>query len=410
MKKIFTMMTMLLTAHAAMAATYMTNVWAEVQAYPTGAGKVYLTSNDLNPLMETGWGDVSASKFTVKLEDTSTYTTVKNGDFIYFTVPCFFGIVQVESGDDYECVGLVKQIREDGNYIDEDYYEIRNVYKKAPMLVTSNIIEYKGKEMIGKDRVYVDMNSGREGDKYEEQKVVAEDEYENIKESMGDEEFYWFIHDKTASEGSWPEQPTKIYALFEKKVSIEMPAEGQMLFASDKNLKIQEGSGLQAYVVYNVIEGEGQLKATDSIPANVGVVLKGEPGQTYMFDRIPTPKKLTVISNGVTKTYNALLCEIFGFYPEDEILYRFGNYDYGAGFYKVPAGQQPDNTYLTMAIPGGTAPEFFTIDGFTTGIEAVTSEASTPNPQTLFDLHGRRLTQAPAKGVYIQNGKKAVIR
>ena len=130
MKKIFTMMTMLLTAHAAMAATYMTNVWAEVQAYPTGAGKVYLTSNDLNPLMETGWGDVSASKFTVKLEDTSTYTTVKNGDFIYFTVPCFFGIVQVESGDDYECVGLVKQIREDGNYIDEDYYEIRNVTKR----------------------------------------------------------------------------------------------------------------------------------------------------------------------------------------------------------------------------------------------------------------------------------------
>ena len=49
-------MAMLLTAHVAMAITYMTNVWAEVQAYPTGAGKVYVTSNDLNPLMETGLG------------------------------------------------------------------------------------------------------------------------------------------------------------------------------------------------------------------------------------------------------------------------------------------------------------------------------------------------------------------
>jgi len=27
---------------------------------------------------------------------------------------------------------------------------------------------------------------------------------------------------------------------------------------------------------------------------------------------------------------------------------------------------------------------------------------------TLFDLQGRRLTQAPAKGVFIQNGKKVI--
>ena len=415
MKKLFTLIAMLLTAHVAMAITYMTNVWAEVQAYPTGAGKVYVTSNDLNPLMETGWGDVSASKFTIAVNGSTDHYRMENGIFVPYGIPCYYGIVQADGGDDYDCVGLVKKICEDGKYTDEDYYQGGPaVYDKEPVLNIS-LNRQDGKYIrniahVGMDGVYVDMNSGSEGKKYEDQIVITEDDYQSIQASMSEEEFYWLLRDKTAAEGAWPEQPTKIYALFEKKVSVEMPAEGQMIFSSDKNLKIQEGSGLQAYVVYKVIDGEGQLKATDSIPANVGVVLKGEPGKEFKLDRIPTPKKLTVISNGVTKTYNALLCEIFGFYPEDEILYRFGNYDYGAGFYKTPAGQQPDNTYLTMAIPGGTAPEFFTIEGFTTGIEAVTSEASTPNPQTLFDLQGRRLTQAPAKGVFIQNGKKLHIK
>ena len=415
MKRIFTIMTLLLTAHAAMAAAYMTNVWAEVEAYPTGSGKIYLTSNDVEPLMETGWGDMSASKFTIKPEGESTYTTVSNGEFINFYIPCFYGIVQVDGGDDYECVGLVKQIREDGNYTDEDYYQGGPaIYAKTPTTSTESNAggsDYSRNITIVDERgAYVNMNSGRDGKKYEEQIVIPEQEWQSIKESMSDEEYYWFIHNKTVAEGAWPEQPTKIYALFEKKVSIEMPAEGQMLFSSDKNLKIQKGSGLQAYVVYKVVNGEGQLKATDSIPANVGVVLKGEPGQTYKLDRIPEPKTLTVIDANGTRKYNALLCEIFGFYPEDEILYRFGNYDYGVGFYKMPAGQRPDYNYLTMAIPGGTPPEFFTIEGFTTGIGSVTQETSNLNPQasTLFDLQGRRLTKAPAKGVYIKDGRKYV--
>jgi len=42
------------------------------------------------------------------------------------------------------------------------------------------------------------------------------------------------------------------------------------------------------------------------------------------------------------------------------------------------------------------------------GVEDINSKTSVFNPQTstLFDLQGRRLTEAPAKGVFIQNGKK----
>ena len=410
------MMTWLLTAHAAMAAAYMTNVWAEVEAYPTGSGKIYLTSNDVNPLMETGWGDTSASKFTVKASGESAYTTVKNGEFVNYYIPSYYGIVQVDGGDDYDCVGLVKQIREDGNYTDEDYYQGGlAIYAKIPTTSTEYNVgsEYNRNITFVDERgAYVNMNSGRDGKKYEDQLVIPEQEWQSIRQTMSDEEYYWFFHDRTVAEGAWPEQPTKIYALFEQKVGIEMPAEGQMLFSSDKNLKIHKGSGLQAYVVYKVINGEGQLKATDSIPANLGVVLKGEPGKTYKLDRIPEPKTLTVIDANGTKKYNALLCEIFGFYPEDEILYRFGNYDHGIGFYKMAAGQRPDNNYLTMAIPGGTPPEFFTIEDFTSDIGEIVNSNKSVNSKSVnsqyFDLQGRRLTEAPANGVYIQNGKKVI--
>ena len=33
-----------------------------------------------------------------------------------------------------------------------------------------------------------------------------------------------------------------------------------------------------------------------------------------------------------------------------------------------------------------------------------------PTGSTLYDLQGRRLTTQPTKGVYIQNGKKVVIK
>ena len=411
MKKIFTMMTMLLTAHAVMAAAYMTNVWAEVQAYPTGAGKVYVTSNDLKPLMESGWGEVSSSKFTIGANNYTSYYRVENGNFVPFYIPCYFGIVQADGGEDYDCVGLVKQIREDGNYTDEDYFQGGPaVYDKNPVVLmnTDRSTGDYGRNLsyVGMDGVYVDVNSGRDGEKYDDLMVIPGEECMEIRNSMSEEDFYWFIHDMTAAEGFWPEVPTKIYALFEKKVSIEMPAEGQIIFSSKDNLKIQQGSGLEAYVVYKVENGIGKLKAVNSIPANVGVVLKGEPGKEYKFDRIPDPKKLIVVNASGTKTYNALLCDIFGFYPEDEILYRFGNYDYGLGFYKVPAGQQPDNSYLTMAIPGGPSPDFFILEGFATGITQTTKQTCTPT--TIYDLQGRRLTEAPQKGVYIREGKKIV--
>ena len=162
-------------------------------------------------------------------------------------------------------------------------------------------------------------------------------------------------------------------------------------------------------MVYKVVNGKGLLKETDSIPARLGVLLKGEPGQTYTFDRIPEPQRLTITNSQGTKTYNALLCEIFGFYPESEILYMYGNYEYGEGFYQVNSWYTPSSNYLTVAIAGGVPATFFTIDSLPTGIASVEAEQEATD-NGVFDLQGRRQAdfETLPKGIYIKDGKKVV--
>ena len=43
-----------------------------------------------------------------------------------------------------------------------------------------------------------------------------------------------------------------------------------------------------------------------------------------------------------------------------------------------------------------------------TGIQSL--KAVEPASQTIYDLQGRRLTTAPAKGLYIKDGKKFVVK
>ena len=156
---------------------------------------------------------------------------------------------------------------------------------------------------------------------------------------------YYYYHDRVVERAAWPTKPTKIYALFKEKVSVTLDEKGEAIFSSNDNLKLQDNSDLKAYVVYKVVNGKGMLN-----------------------------KLVQVTSDGM-KTYNALLCQIFGFYPESEILYMYGNYEYGQGFYKARNNYEPTSDYLTVAIAGGTPPTFFTLDTSVTG--QATNEYST---------------------------------
>jgi len=79
----------------------------------------------------------------------------------------------------------------------------------------------------------------------------------------------------------------------------------------------------------------------------------------------------------------------------------------GAGFYKLSASGTigANKAYL---VSGAGAPEFFSLDGGTTGIDATLMNSEKVN-SVVYDLQGRRVSQ-PAKGLYIVNGKKVIIK
>ena len=79
----------------------------------------------------------------------------------------------------------------------------------------------------------------------------------------------------------------------------------------------------------------------------------------------------------------------------------------GVGFYKLSSGGTigANKAYLTYS--GTLAREFFLFDE-TTGIQAIDNGQLTID-NVVYDLQGRRVAQ-PAKGLYIVNGKKVIIK
>lgn len=87
----------------------------------------------------------------------------------------------------------------------------------------------------------------------------------------------------------------------------------------------------------------------------------------------------------------------------------------GLGFYRLSstATIPANRAYLTSGatVAGATAAaarEFFAFDAAITGIDNVNAQDSEDDVKT-FDLQGRRVTN-PAKGVYIVNGKKVIMK
>jgi len=79
----------------------------------------------------------------------------------------------------------------------------------------------------------------------------------------------------------------------------------------------------------------------------------------------------------------------------------------GAGFYKLGASGTigANKAYL---VSGAGAPEFFSLDGGTTGVNEVRGKMEEVSGE-YYDLQGRRVSQ-PTKGLYIVNGKKVIIK
>jgi len=179
---------------------------------------------------------------------------------------------------------------------------------------------------------------------------------------------------------------------------------GWATYCSPYALDLEHATGLtDAYIVTG---GEGGVLTKTSVkggtvPANTGLLLKADEGTATI--PVVASSSTNVSGNqleGKTEAYN--LAEGAGY-----VLLNGGN---GFGFYKNNnAFTVGANTaYLPAGFASDGARIFFSFDDDVTAINEAKSQQPTAIGQ-FFDLQGRKVAQ-PAKGLYIVNGKKVVIK
>ena len=171
-------------------------------------------------------------------------------------------------------------------------------------------------------------------------------------------------------------------------------------------------SGVEAYTV--TINGKrATLNKIESriIPANTGVVLKGNQG-SYSFE-------ITEYAPSLETNY--LLGSVPATFIADDA-YVLAVKDDVVGFYKAAKNQQNNSAFINNShkayLPASAVPasanniSFF---GFrfgddeeeTTGVEEVEIRNE---KEEIFDLAGRRISEITSPGIYIVNGKKVLVK
>ena len=171
---------------------------------------------------------------------------------------------------------------------------------------------------------------------------------------------------------------------------------GYATYCSPYALDFSEVSGLTAYIATQV-DNSVKFVAVTSVPANTGVLLKGEAGEYNI--------------NVVASSETNVSANIFvGVTENTEVaagIFVLMNGKQGVGFYKTKnAFTVGANTaYLPAA---ASARSFIGFDGgnVSTAIDGV---AAAQESVVVYNLKGQRVAQ-PTKGLYIVNGKKVMVK
>ena len=163
-------------------------------------------------------------------------------------------------------------------------------------------------------------------------------------------------------------------------------------------LDFSDVDGLTAYTA-TLAEGVVTLKEVDDVPANTGVVLKGD-AKTYDIPVIASSETAQGDLEG-----NATEATAFDA-VDGKTLYVLTKNGDNAEFNPVTSGSiAAGKAYLPVAEAG--AKLRVVIEGETTGIAAI--EATTVESDVIYNLAGQRVMN-PTKGIFIKNGKKFIIK
>lgn len=159
-------------------------------------------------------------------------------------------------------------------------------------------------------------------------------------------------------------------------------------------------AGVKAYYV-SAKGTEATMTAIDAqaIPANQGVILTSESGDAATM--VPAAGETAAAITGNQLGHSAGAAQILTA-GEGYIL---GNGTEGTAFYPCKAGSLPINKAYLLG--NGESAIVMNFGNAVTGINTIAAPASAKAP--IFDLSGRRVVKA-TKGLYIQNGKKVIVK
>ena len=193
-------------------------------------------------------------------------------------------------------------------------------------------------------------------------------------------------------------------------VAVEIGAAGAATFSSAEALDFTDVETVAAYIAKEATSGNSALEFTRvyKVPANTGLIVRNAAGEDDGAVSADVPVLAGEADNVDGNLFVAATEEIASLPSVDgEYTNYILNKKNGVlGFYKangkkVAAGK----AYLKM-LTGSGAAEFIGFDGEVTAIESLTADKAN---NEIFDLQGRRVAKA-AKGVYIVNGKKVVLK
>lgn len=159
-------------------------------------------------------------------------------------------------------------------------------------------------------------------------------------------------------------------------------------------------AGVKAYYV-SAKGTEATMTAieAEAIPANQGVILTSESGDAATMVPAASETAATITGNQLGNSAGNTRSLTAG---EGYIL---GNGSEGTAFYPCKAGSLPINKAYLLG--NGESAIVMNFGNAVTGINTIAAPASAKAP--IFDLSGRRVVKA-TKGLYIQNGKKVIVK
>ena len=196
---------------------------------------------------------------------------------------------------------------------------------------------------------------------------------------------------------SWLE----VLSVGQTAVGGKIASKGISSLASAYGLDFSAATGLTgAYVVTKTTNEAVTLSSVDEMPANSGVILKGEANAVYSI-----PVKADAAFSGTNLLQAAVTATDIE--ANEAYILQGGQFHLVNAASTVPAGK----AYLLASNVPSSAPALmfvFADDMQTTGVQDVRSKMADVRGD-IFDLQGRKVAN-PTKGLYIMNGKKVMIK